>query len=215
MMMSSVVGVLEESLTLVPLAVAISLALGWDLVRRSRHQHGVDSLRLYRRDVQPVQCRHPSDDGGSAAVLGLAYRVLLFVCVYASLVLFLIVYAKKIEKNPEKSLCYESDKELRVRFGAGSGRRGAQQPRAQKGDKDIHRLRRRSITYSCGVVRAPKGRCDKRLGKRIDKLSSARRHGYSLHRRRNLGGIYRGYPRQGTRRRLPRGSQDYSSPACR
>ena len=49
---------------------------------------------------------------------GLAYRVLLFVCVYASLVLFLIVYAKKIEKNPEKSLCYESDKELRVRFGA-------------------------------------------------------------------------------------------------
>ena len=30
MMMSSVVGVLEESLTLVPLAVAISLALGWD-----------------------------------------------------------------------------------------------------------------------------------------------------------------------------------------
>lgn len=49
---------------------------------------------------------------------GLAYRLLFFVCVYASLVLFLIVYAKKIEKNPEKSLCYESDKELRVRFGA-------------------------------------------------------------------------------------------------
>lgn len=49
---------------------------------------------------------------------GLAYRALFFVCVYASLVLFLIVYAKKIEKNPEKSLCYESDKELRVRFGA-------------------------------------------------------------------------------------------------
>ena len=39
-------------------------------VRRSRYQHGVDSLRLYRRDVQPVQCRNPSDDGGSAAVLG-------------------------------------------------------------------------------------------------------------------------------------------------
>mgnify|MGYP003370108335 CR=1 FL=1 len=49
---------------------------------------------------------------------GLAYRLLFFVCVYVSLVLFLIVYAKKIEKNPEKSLCYESDKELRVRFGA-------------------------------------------------------------------------------------------------
>ena len=37
-----------------------------------------------------------------------------------------------------------------------------------------------------------KARRDKRLGKRADKLSSARRHGYSLHRRRNLGGIYRG-----------------------
>ena len=43
---------------------------------------------------------------------------MVFDCVYASLVLVLIVHAKKIEKNPEKSLCYESDKELRVRFGA-------------------------------------------------------------------------------------------------
>lgn len=211
MMMSSVVGVLEESLTLVPFAVAISLALGWD----SFVGLGISMVSIAfgytAATFNPFNVGILQTMADLPLFSGLAYRVLFFVCVYASLVLFLIVYAKKIEKNPEKSLCYESDKELRVRFGAEVDDEALNNPRAQKGDKDIRRLRRRRITYSCGVVCAPKGRCDKRLGKRADKQSSARRHGYSLHRRRNLGGIYRGHPRQGTRRRLPRRSQDYSS----
>lgn len=118
MMMSSVVGVLEESLTLVPLAVAISLALGWD----SFVGLGISMVSIAfgytAATFNPFNVGILQTMADLPLFSGLAYRVLFFVCVYASLVLFLIVYAKKIEKNPEKSLCYESDEELRVRFGA-------------------------------------------------------------------------------------------------
>ncbi len=118
MMMSSVVGVLEESLTLVPLAVAISLALGWD----SFVGLGISMVSIAfgytAATFNPFNVGILQTMADLPLFSGLAYRLLFFVCVYVSLVLFLIVYAKKIEKNPEKSLCYESDKELRVRFGA-------------------------------------------------------------------------------------------------
>lgn len=118
MMMSSIVGVLEESLTLVPLAVAISLALGWD----SFVGLGISMVSIAfgytAATFNPFNVGILQTMADLPLFSGLAYRVLFFVCVYASLVLFLIVYAKKIEKNPEKSLCYESDKELRGRFGA-------------------------------------------------------------------------------------------------
>lgn len=111
-------GVLEESLTLVPLAVAISLALGWD----SFVGLGISMVSIAfgytAATFNPFNVGILQTMADLPLFSGLAYRVLFFVCVYASLVLFLIVYAKKIEKNPEKSLCYESDKELRVRFGA-------------------------------------------------------------------------------------------------
>ncbi len=118
MMMSSVVGVLEESLTLVPLAVAIALALGWD----SFVGLGISLVSIAfgytAATFNPFNVGILQTMADLPLFSGLLYRILIFICVYISLVLFLTVYAKKIEKHPEKSLCYESDKELRVRFGA-------------------------------------------------------------------------------------------------
>lgn len=134
MMMSSVVGVLEESLTLVPLAVAISLALGWD----SFVGLGISMVSIAfgytAATFNPFNVGILQTMADLPLFSGLAYRLLFFVCVYVSLVLFLIVYAKKIEKNPEKSLCYESDKELRVRFGAEVDDEALNNPALQKVD---------------------------------------------------------------------------------
>ena len=47
---------------------------------------------------------------------GLGYRIVVFIVVYAVLAGFLTVYAKKIEKNPQKSLCYETDIPLREKY---------------------------------------------------------------------------------------------------
>ena len=47
---------------------------------------------------------------------GLGFRIITFAVVYAVLAGFMTVYAKMIEKNPQKSLCYETDIALREKF---------------------------------------------------------------------------------------------------
>ena len=47
---------------------------------------------------------------------GLWLRLIVFVLVYATLTGFLILYAKKIEKHPEKSPAYKTDAAVRERY---------------------------------------------------------------------------------------------------
>lgn len=52
---------------------------------------------------------------------GLWLRIIVFVLVYLVLITFIISYAKKIEKHPEKSICYETDKALREKYKLDNG----------------------------------------------------------------------------------------------
>lgn len=117
MAMSSFMGILEESITLVPLAVAISLALGWDslvglTISLVSVAFGYAAATFNPFNVMVVQSM--SDD--MPLFSGTLYRLLVFAVVYAVLVAFTLPYAKKIEKNPKKSLAYEGDLVLRERF---------------------------------------------------------------------------------------------------
>ena len=47
---------------------------------------------------------------------GIGFRLITFAIVYLVLAGFMTAYAKMIEKNPKKSLCYETDIELRQKF---------------------------------------------------------------------------------------------------
>ena len=116
MALSSVAGVLEESVTLVPIAVAVSLALGWDsLVGLGLSlvsiAWGFTAATFNPFNVVTVQKLADLD-----VFSGLSLRLVIFVGVYAILFAFLFFYAKKIEKNPKKSLVYESDKALREKY---------------------------------------------------------------------------------------------------
>ena len=116
MALSSCAGVLEESVTLVPLAVAISLAMGWDSlvglgISLVSIAWGFTAATFNPFNVVTCQklCELP-------VYSGLWFRFIVFASVYLVLFLFLFVYAKKIEKNPQKSLVFESDKELRSKY---------------------------------------------------------------------------------------------------
>lgn len=117
--MSSITGILEESITLVPLAVAVSLALGWDSlvglgISLISVAWGFTAATFNPYNIMTVQKLI-----GLKIFSGLWLRLIIFAGVYLLLVLFLILYAKKIEKNPEKSLVYESDKLIREKFSVG------------------------------------------------------------------------------------------------
>lgn len=116
MLLSSFAGILEESITLVPLAVAISLSLGWDSfvglgISLIAVAFGYSAATFNPFNVGIIQSM-----AGIPMFSGVLFRVFVFAVVYCVLAGFLICYAKKIEKNPTKSLCYESDIELKSRF---------------------------------------------------------------------------------------------------
>lgn len=116
MFLSSTAGILEESVTLVPIAAAISLALGWDsLVGLSISLVAV-AFGFTAATFNPFNVVTVQKLAGVPVFSGLWLRIVMFVLVYAVLTAFVVLYAKKIEKDPTKSLCYETDKVLRDKF---------------------------------------------------------------------------------------------------
>lgn len=116
MLLGSTAGILEESITLVPIAVAISLALGWDSLVGLGLSLVSIAWGFTAATFNPFNVVTVQKLAGLKVFSGLWLRLIVFVGVYLILFLFLFLYAKKIEKNPKKSLVYESDKALREKY---------------------------------------------------------------------------------------------------
>lgn len=116
MTLSSVVGILEESVTLVPLACAISLALGWDSLVGLGFSLMSVAFGYAAATFNPFNIVIVQTMANLPMFSGLGYRIVVFLITYAILFTFLFTYAKKIEKHPEKSVCYESDIEMRKKY---------------------------------------------------------------------------------------------------
>ncbi len=116
MLLSSTAGILEESITLVPIAVAVSLALGWD----SLVGLGLSLISIAwgftAATFNPFNVVTVQKLADLEVFSGLWLRLIVFIGVYLILFFFLYFYAKKIEKDPAKSPVYESDKLLREKY---------------------------------------------------------------------------------------------------
>ncbi len=135
MFLSSTAGILEESVTLVPIAVAISLALGWDsfvglCISLVSVAFGFTAATFNPFNVATVQKM-----AGLPLFSGLAFRIMVFAVVYLILALFTTLYAKRIEKNPKKSLCYETDITLREKYSLGDSMAVLYNPDTKKAAK--------------------------------------------------------------------------------
>lgn len=117
MALASTAGILEESVTLVPFAVAISLALGWDSMVGLGMSLISVAFGFTAATFNPFNVMTVQKLAGDIEVFsGLWLRLVVFVLVFLGLYSFLFFYAKRIEKNPEKSLSFESDKALREKY---------------------------------------------------------------------------------------------------
>ena len=116
MLLSSVVGILEESITIVPLCVAIALALGWDsLVGLSISLIAI-AFGYSAATFNPFNVVLVQSMAGLPIFSGLGYRLVVFLGIYAILTAYVILYARRIEKDPTKSIVYETDLKLREQF---------------------------------------------------------------------------------------------------
>lgn len=135
MLLSSTAGILEESLTLVPIAVAVSLALGWD----SLVGLGLSLISIAwgftAATFNPFNVVTVQKLAGLEVFSGLWLRLIVFAGVYLILFLFLYTYAKKIEKDPTKSPVFESDKALRRKYSLEDSDAILSDPQIRKGTR--------------------------------------------------------------------------------
>ena len=116
MFLSSTAGILEESLTLVPICVAVALAMGWDSFTGLGMSLISVAFGFTAATFNPFNVITVQKLAGLEIFSGLWFRSLVFAAVYVSLTAFLIFYARRIEKNPQKSIAYESDKLIREKY---------------------------------------------------------------------------------------------------
>ena len=117
MLLASTAGILEESVTLVPISVAVSLALGWDSLMGLGLSLVAVAFGFTAATFNPFNVMTVQKLAGDVEIFsGLWLRVVVFVFVYFVLYGFLFLYGKRIEKHPEKSIVYESDRALREKY---------------------------------------------------------------------------------------------------
>lgn len=113
MILGSVVGIFEEVMLLVPTIIPLAYILGWDSLvglGMSLLAMGFGFSSAITNPFTVVVAQRLSD---VPILSGLWLRVIVFIAIYLTLIVYLIKYAKKIEKNPKLSPVYEVDKEAK------------------------------------------------------------------------------------------------------
>ncbi len=135
MLLSSTAGILEESITLVPIAVAVSLALGWDSLVGLGLSLVSIAWGFTAATFNPFNVVTVQKLADLEVFSGLWLRLIIFIGVYLILFLFLYFYAKRIENDPTKSPVYESDKALREKFTMADAQVVLENPNIRKGTR--------------------------------------------------------------------------------
>lgn len=110
MLFGAIFGIFEESVTLLPIIVMLALSLGWDTFT------GLGMCLMAAGFGFSTAITNPFSVGLGATKMEISpteniwYRILIFIIMYFILCLFMKNHVRKIEKNPESSPTYESDK---------------------------------------------------------------------------------------------------------
>ena len=101
------VGSFEECVPLVPIAVALAYSLGWDALVGLGMSLLAVGFGFSTGVVNPFTVGIAQQLVGLPMFSGIWMRLLTFVLIYGLLIAFLVPYAKKIERNPVKSMIYD------------------------------------------------------------------------------------------------------------
>ncbi len=116
MFLGSSAGMFEELIPLVPVIVMLSYALGWDALVGLGIGVMAPCAGFSAALVNPFTVGVAQTIGGIPMYSGIGLRALTFALAYIILMAFLYFYAKKIEKNPSKSIVYAEDLERKKNF---------------------------------------------------------------------------------------------------
>lgn len=101
------VGSFEECVPLVPIAVALAYSLGWDALVGLGMSLLAVGFGFSTGVANPFTVGVAQELVGLPMFSGIWMRLITFALIYGLLIAFLVPYAKKIEKNPTKSMIYD------------------------------------------------------------------------------------------------------------
>jgi len=107
MSLGAFVGSFEECVPLVPIAVALAYSLGWDALVGLGMSLLAVGFGFSTGVLNPFTVGVAQQLVGLPMFSGIWMRLVTFVLIYGLLIAFLVPYAKKIEKNPAKSIIYD------------------------------------------------------------------------------------------------------------
>ncbi|MBQ8392275.1 MAG: YfcC family protein [Clostridia bacterium] len=113
MLFGSFFGMFEELCTLIPLVVVLMLSLGMDTMTALGACMLASCFGFSSAITNPFSVGLASSVIGSDPMDGVWLRIVFFVIIFLVLCSFLMLHLRKIERDPARSLTYESDKERR------------------------------------------------------------------------------------------------------
>ncbi len=116
MLLGAVLGTFEENIALVPIIVALAYCLGWDSLIGLGMSMLASCFGFTAAIMNPFSIAITQEIADLPLYSGFGYRVIIFVVYYAVVYLFLYRYARRIEKDPAKSMVYGDDEALRLKY---------------------------------------------------------------------------------------------------
>lgn len=113
MIFGAMLGLFEEMLTLLPVMVILSLSLGYDSFTGFLISIVACGFGFSSAITNPFTVLFASQIIGVNPMTNVWYRIIIFFVMYGLIELSLLLYTKKIEKNPESSFTYERDAKLK------------------------------------------------------------------------------------------------------
>jgi uncharacterized ion transporter superfamily protein YfcC len=116
MFFGSFLGMFEEIVALIPIIVILAYTMGWDALL------GLGMSLLSTCFGFAVAVSNPYTVGiaqrlaGLPVFSGIQFRIVIFIVLYALLCAFLVIYARKLERDPARSPVFEEDRENRERY---------------------------------------------------------------------------------------------------
>lgn len=116
MFLGAFCGILEEIIPLIPLIVGLSYMLGWDSLMGLGLSLLSTSFGFAAAIFNPFSVLLAQQISGAPIYGGTWLRLIFFAVIYVVLVIFLLRYAKKLDKNPMLSRVYKEDTARREKY---------------------------------------------------------------------------------------------------
>ncbi|MGB9521575.1 MAG: hypothetical protein ACPL6F_02350, partial [Anaerolineales bacterium] len=118
MIFGALFGIFEEVVPLVPIMIALSYSLGWDALVGLGMSILATNLGFSAALTNPFTIGVAQGLASLPLFSGIGLRILIFLVVYLLLVFFLLTYAQKIDRSPQKSMLWGEDEIERQKYNA-------------------------------------------------------------------------------------------------